>query len=221
MNKKFAALLTCLFVGLFLTGTAWSENLYTSGADANDSYVTLKAGLYSPTGDLKDANFDNNAFNGEVAIGRNFTQYFGMEAGIGRFATKATYSGYDSTIGNYNETDEVSVWPVTFTLKGIIPNLNPLSFYYGAGIGLYIARAKADFTSDVIRLSASDNDNVLGFHVLVGLEYNFATNVFWGIEAKNIWTKNLNFSEVVSGIPIGVETDLNGYNIAAKIGFRF
>lgn len=186
---------------------------------ANDNYLTLKVGVYSPTGDLKDADF-NNAFNGEVAIGHNFTRNFGVEFGIGHFETKATYSGYNYYLGNYSETDKVSVTPITLTARGIIP-IEKVSLYAGAGIGLYFASGKADLTSRVINVSLSDNTNVLGFHVLAGLEYNFTPKVFAGIEAKHVWTEKASFSGTVYGIPIKVETNLNGFNMAAKIGFRF
>ncbi len=181
-----------------------------SPAIAKDNYVAVKAGKYLPTGDLNDEDFDD-AFMGEVAIGHNFTPNFGLEFGVGHFETKASYSGYDVVIGNWSETNKVSVIPATLTARGIIP-IEKASFYVGLGAGIYFVKAEAGFTSDVIALSFDDDDRVLGVHALIGVEYNFTPETFIGIEAKHTWTEDAEFSGSVYGVPIEVETNLDGYN---------
>jgi len=194
-------------------------------AIAGDNYFAIKAGIFTPTGDLED--FDN-AFQGEIAIGHNFNPNFGLEFGIGRFETDATYGygGYDSEIGNWSgsETDEVTVTPVTITARGIIP-IDKLSLYAGAGVGLYFATGEVAVTgtSDIgnVSFSGDDDDMVPGVHVLAGIEYNLTPEVFAGIEARNTWTETAKFEGLIYGVPIEAESDLNGWNIAAKIGYRF
>ncbi|GAI68586.1 unnamed protein product [marine sediment metagenome] len=188
-----------------------------AAAIAKDNYVVIKAGKYMPTGDLDD--FDN-AFLGELAFGHNFTPNFGVEFGIGHFETEASYSGYNVYLGNWSETDKASVTPVTVTARGIVP-VEKVSLYAGIGVGIYFVKGEADLTSEAVNLSLDDDDQVPGIHALVGIEYNFTPEAFIGIEAKHTWTDDAEFSGSINGIPLEVKTNLNGYNIAAKVGFRF
>ena len=201
-----------LVLAIILTLPCAAVNAY-----AADNYFAIKAGIFTPTGDLEDC---DDAIQGEIAIGHNFNPNFGLEFGIGHFETDWTSSGYYPSIGNWSETDEVEVTPVTITARGIIP-IDKLSLYAGAGAGLYFVTGKATLTSDVIDVSMDDDDMVPGVHVLAGIEYNLTPEVFAGIEAKNTWTEAAKFKGSAYGVPIKVESDLNGYNIAAKIGFRF
>lgn len=186
---------------------------------AKDNYVVIKAGKYLPTGDLDDEGFDN-AFTGEVAAGHNFTPNFGVEFGIGHFETDASHSYYIPEDDNLVEKDTVSITPVTVTVRGIIP-AEKMSVYAGIGAGIYFVSGEIDFILHDVTLSLEDDDRVLGVHALVGFEYNFTPETFIGIEAKHTWTEEAEFRDSIAGIPFEAETNLDGFNIMAKIGCRF
>jgi len=184
---------------------------------ATESYMAIKGGIYEPTGDLEE--FDRTAY-GEIAIGHNFTPNFGLEVGFGGFETEYAESGYDYRTGNWNGTIETQAKAIMITARGIIP-IDKLSLYAGAGAGIYFVEGDLTFTSEAGNLSFSDDDRIPGIHVMAGVEYNLTPEIFAGIEAKYTMTEDAEFKLTAYGETLTVETDFNGYNVAAKVGFRF
>jgi hypothetical protein len=202
-------------------------------------YVAVKAGVYEPTGDLDDAEFDSD-FNGEVAIGFYPIPNLALEAGIGYFVSEASYSffAFDPVYGsiNLNEDDEVKVIPVTITAKGVLP-ADMFELYLGAGIGWYFASydAKASASGVVLgtpiagSASFDDDDSVLGAHVVGGAIINISEAFFVGVEGKVIWTDEakaegnvrVNVDGYSALVPIVMESDLNGYTVTGVVGVRF
>lgn len=87
---------------------------------------------------------------------------------------------------------------------------------------MYFGDYEADFTSTATGpLSISDQDTVLGFHLLIGLNVDIGNRTFFGLEWKNLWTEEAKISDTVLGVPIELEGDLNGYTITGNLGFRF
>lgn len=64
----------------------------TAQEDLN--YFVIKAGIYSPTGDLDDADFDSG-FDGEVVVGHYIQPNFCIEGAVGYFRSDASYGGFD------------------------------------------------------------------------------------------------------------------------------
>lgn len=183
------------------------------------NYATLKLGGYFPqSNDLEDF---SNGFNGEIALGHRFSPMFAGEFGIGYFKTDADFAGFDPFIGTFTETDELTVIPVTLTAKAVFPVGPNAELFGGAGIGVYFAKAEADLSSSVLGSATfSDDDNAFGFHLVAGGNVNINPNVFVGGEVKYLWA-DASFSGTTFGVPITVDSKLDGITLTATIGFRF
>lgn len=209
-------------------------------AQETNNYVAIKAGVYAPTGDLDDADFDSG-FNGEVALGHYVMPNLAIELGVGYWLTEASYSETltDPTLGvtaTMREEDEVRVIPVTITAKGVLP-ADMFELYLGAGIGWYFASFEADASMSVVYMDVpyrgtgtfDDDDNVFGGHVVGGALINITERVFFGVEGKYIWTAEAEASGtaqfavdgMILQVPMEVESDLNGYTVTGVLGFKF
>jgi outer membrane protein W len=187
----------------------------------NLNYLAVKGGIYSPTGDLDDFNFDS-AFNGEVAYGRYFNPNFAMEIGAGYFKSDASISGVDPIFGgSYAEEDEIKVIPIILSGKGIYPSRN-FELYGEIGVGIYLADFEGVVSHTVLgTIRLDDNDTVFGVNLGVGANYNITKKVFIGVEGKYILTTDAEFQGTALGIPFKVESDLNGFILTGNLGFRF
>jgi opacity protein-like surface antigen len=183
------------------------------------SYVTIKAGIYSPDGDLGD-DFDTD-FNGEVTYGRYLNPNFALEGGIGYFQTEGSDSDVSALLGSYDVDGEVTVIPITLTAKGIYPG-ETFELYGGAGIGVYFADFEIDYTTTLQgNLTFEDDDTVFGVHILAGVNVDLTDEIFIGVEGKYIWTEEAKLSDTDAGFVYEGDGDLNGYMVTANIGFRF
>lgn len=194
---------------------------YSSFGQDRQNYFSLKGGIYSPTGDLDDADYDTG-FNGEIAYGRYFSPNFAMEIGAGYFKTDTSLSGFDPLVlGSFREEDEIKVIPLTVTGKGIYPSGNfELSAQFG--VGLYFADFEGVLTTSTLgTIRVDDSDSVFGVILGIGATYNITTNAFLGLEAKYLATGDAEFKGTAMGIPITVGGDLNGILLTANLGFRF
>ena len=96
-------------------------------------YFAFKPGVYSPRS--SDLNGFDNGFNGEFAFGFQFHPNIAAELGFGWFYTegeKAVQTG--STVGQKHF--DIDVWPLTLTLKAILP-YEKWEFFGLAGGGIY------------------------------------------------------------------------------------
>jgi opacity protein-like surface antigen len=193
--------------------------------EAGNNYMAFKPGIYSPQhGDIDD--FDEGFF-GEAAFGYKYNPNFAAEMGIGYFHTENTYTFGTEVMGinlGYKENIDIDVFPITFTLRGIIP-YNDFEFYALTGIGLYVVKGDADIRVSVDDLlfkgSLDDTTTVFGFHLGLGLHYNLTPTWFIGAEGKYFWTGTAKLKDKVEGIPIEAKFKLDGILATAVVGFRF
>ncbi len=167
------------------------------------NYIVVKPGVYIPSGDLDDADFDTG-FNIEGVLGHYYHPNFAAELGVGYFETESDVAG-----------DEGDVWviPVTISGKGVYP-LYGGEIYAGAGVGIYFASIEAK----VAGLGTDDDDDIVfGAHVMVGGNVDVAEDIFLGIEGKYIFTDETDVT--LLGMP--VESDLNGFTVTGNLGIRF
>lgn len=192
---------------------------------AQDYYITAKPGIYSPqTDDLED--FDTG-FNGEIAFGWQPNTNFAAEIGLGYFNTEAKerFSGQVGGVSFAGELKaELNIFPITFTLKGIVP-YKKWEFFGLGGIGAYIVSGdlKARFTVDGVSVAADldDWDTVFGGYLGLGIHYNMTRTIFVGAEGKYLWTNKAKLQDVSFGVPIETEFRMDGILAMAVIGFRF
>ena len=185
------------------------------------NYFALKAGIFSPTGDLDDGGFDTG-FDGEIAYGHYFNPNFALEVGLGYYLSDASVSGFDPVLlGSFREEDDITVIPITVTGKGIYPSGN-FELFAEVGVGIYFADFEGVLTSSTLgTIRVDDDDFVFGGHLGVGASYNISKNVFLGVGAKYILTSEAEFQGAALGAPIKIEGDLNGFILTANLGFRF
>jgi len=158
-------------------------------------YITLKPGVYSPqSSDLEGI---GTGFNGEIAFGYRFNPNIAAEFGIGYFTT---------------EYFDINVFPLTLTLKAIIP-YKRWELFGLAGGGVYIVSAY-DYGD-------SDTDAVLGGYLGGGLHYNITPNIFLGAEGKYLWTDKAKLSQSIYGTSFDVRFRLDGIIVNGVIGLKF
>jgi len=183
------------------------------------NYIEFRPGVYSPTGDLDDYDFDTT-YNLELAFGHYFTPNFALEASVGYFDTDTSDRGTDALLGSWKEDDEVWAIPVALTGKVVLPG-DRWELYGGAGVALYFAHYEADFRSDLIDFDFEDDDTVFGGHVVAGFNSFLTDVVFIGFEGKYMMTEEGKATDTILGYPFSVKGNLNGYTITFKIGYRF
>ena len=183
-------------------------------------YIAFKPGIYSPqSGDLDG--FDNG-FSGEVAFGYRLNPNIAAEIGFGFFNTEgektvggATYVGREFNI---------DVYPVTFTLKAILP-YKKWEFYGLGGAGVYIVSRPYgdDYYHDHHHHHDHDYeyDAIFGGYLGAGINYNITPRIFVGVEGKYLWTDKVKLEYGEFGAPLEVEFRMDGIIATAVIGIRF
>jgi hypothetical protein len=173
------------------------------------NYVSIKAGTYTFTGGLGEANFATG-FDGEIVYGRYLTPNFALELGTGYF--------HDG-VNNHGLPGDIQGIPVMLTAKVIYP-FHRIEVFAGAGYAVYFTKYKGFLVNADLPGHIAENDNppvikttVFGGHFLAGVNYCFKPDFFFGIEAKYIITDAANF-KVFS-------PTLNGYTITGTFGYRF
>ena len=202
----------------------WEEQKNDNKAETA-YYFAVKPGIYSQqTSDLKG--FDTG-FNGEIVFGSRPNPNFAGEMGVGYFTTK----GKESEAGRvgaitYSATakEEISVVPVTFTLKGIYP-IDKWELFALGGIGAYFVFGDLKLTGAVNGLSfagtADDSATIFGGHLGLGFHYNITPKIFVGVEGKYLLTSKAKLEDELFGVPVEVKFNLNGILATAVFGVRF
>jgi len=182
------------------------------------NYVTLKGGIYSPQSD--DLDDFETGFNGEISVGHYFHPNFALELAVGYFETEDSVSGFIPILGNFTEKDEITAVPVTLAAKGIYP-MGSAELFAAGGIGVYYIEGETDISTSALGRFAFDGDDaVFGFHLGLGGHMNIAENLFLGIEGKYLWAET-EFEGSLSGVPIELNADLEGFMVTANLGLRF
>lgn len=208
-----------IFLSFLIVAFTLATSLTSVSGQDRQNFVTVKAGVYTPNDDLEDL---DSGFAGELSIGKYVNPNLALEGSIGYYETEGTFTGFDPFLfGFFTEKDDVSIIPITFSLKLIHP-VEMGEIYTGGGLGIYFVDAEADINSTGLgNLSFGDNDNIFGVHLLVGMDFTIRGNWFLGIEGKYLITQEAEFTDNFMGIPITIETNLNGYVVTGVIGFRY
>ncbi len=195
--KRYAVVILVLGISLVLSLP------FAAYAQEKVNYIVGKAGIYSPTGDLDDLEFDTG-FNGQIAIGHYFHKNFALEGGLGYAVTDSSFGGL--------EWDAWTI-PITLTAKGVYPIADTVELYAGAGIGIYFVQFEVS--------NRDYDDTVFGGHVVLGSNVNVTDNIFLGLEGTYIFTDEVELESVIFGVPLAVQADINGFVVTGNIGYRF
>lgn len=184
------------------------------------NYTQVKIGYFQPTGQLDDDGYDNGG-DLSVVYGRYLTPYLSLEAGIDIFGTENDFDGYNSTTGNYDQDSYMSAAGAILTLKAEYP-VGPVRLYGGGGFGIYQASLYSEIdTSRLGDFDKTETDSMLGAHFIAGVDWDITERFFLSLEGKYRITEDVDIDETVATIPVRYDGDLDGYTIAAGVGFRF
>jgi len=187
-------------------------------------YITFKPGIYSPqSSDLENA---DTGFNGELAFGYRFNPNMAAEFGIGYFNTEGEATGAGATYV-VREKFDISVFPLTLTLKAIFP-YKRWEFFGLAGGGVYIVSGPYDYDDDDYDHHHHhdydddyDSDAVLGGYLGGGIHYNITPKIFVGAEGRYLWTDRAKLKDEAYGVPLESRFRLDGITATAVFGIRF
>ena len=189
---------------------------------AKDSfYIAFKPGIYSPQSSSLDG-FDTG-FSGEAGLGYRFNPNIAAEIGIGYFHTEGKKTGGGATY--VGREFDINVFPVTFTLKAILP-YNKWEFFGLGGAGLYIVSIPHDVDEyDHEHHHDHDGDyhydSRLGGYLGAGINYNITSRMFLGVEGKYLWTDKVKVEYEESRAHREAEFRMDGIIATAVIGIRF
>ncbi len=184
-------------------------------------YIAVKPGIYSPQ--TNDLDGFNTGFSGEVAFGYRLNPNIAAEIGFGYFNSEGEYR-----IGGATYVDRefnIHVYPVTFTLKAILP-YKRWEFYGLGGAGAYIVYKPYDhdyydYYNDYHHDHDYEYDTVFGGFLGAGVNYDITSRIFVGVEGKYLWTDKVKLEYGEFGTPLEVKFRLDGFIATAVIGFRF
>jgi len=182
-------------------------------------YITAKPGIYSP----QSSDLDETGFNGEIAFGWRFNPYIATEFGIGYFNTEVEKTFVGATYVDREEFN-IDVFPVTFTVKAILP-YKKWEFFGLAGGGVYIVSGPDDgghydYYCDAHHCYYDydydyDYDARLGGYLGAGIHYNITRGMFVGVEGKYLWTDTVKLED------LDVKFKMDGIIATAVFGIRF
>lgn len=187
------------------------------------NYIVVKGGLYSPKTKNNSQSFDSG-YSGVIAYGYKLNPYIALEMEAGLLNTKGSTSntcvsgGGASCVYTYDE--KITVFPVTATLKVILP-VKAIELYAGGGGGYYLIKDEMDVLLNSSKIaSGSASAQSPAFHISGGLNINLGDSLFLGIDGRYIFLNKveLEFSGNYSGKR---NIDLSGYIINASLGIRF
>lgn len=217
MGKKHLVglLATVNVMSLFMAG-----NVMADEDSKKMNYTQVKVGMFQPSGDMDDANYDNGgAFS--VVYGRYLNKYLILEAGLDVFGADQTVTGRNDEAGSYTQDNALVGVAGLITLKGEY-SAGPVDLFAGFGGGIYsVALASEIDSSRLGDLDTDDSDGVFGVHVVAGVNYNINERFFVGVEGKYRWTDDVDIRETVASIPVEYRGDLSGYSVTFNAGFRF
>lgn len=189
-------------IGMFVSTLALST--VAQGQEAPTNYISLKAGLYTPTGGFEDYKASANL---ELAFGRYIKPYFVLEG------TAVFLHAEGDTLPGVRDTDMTSpgflLTPRGVYATGIVELIG------GVGIGVYFPRLEIYFDAPQTE-KVDETATVVGAHALAAVNINVTRLWYLGVEGKYTTTGDAKFFE---GSPLGM--DLNGFSILGAVGIRF
>ncbi len=184
-------------------------------AGAEDTYLSLKGGVFLPNG--KSGNGLNSfdaGYSVDLGLGVKLEQYVAIELGTGVYTAKG--STVTDTISDRKELYAV---PVTVTIKGLL-SLERTELYAGAGGGYYFGAMDRKQTTAAGTVDETSHGGALGYHVVAGADYRLNKSVSLGAEFKWFATKpELEFTENGSKTKNKWELGGSTFGLAAKYWF--
>lgn len=186
-----------------------------SGQDQSN-YFSLKGGAFFPD----NSDFEDG-FTGELAVGHYFNPNLALEGGfgfswIGDFMKNINFPIH----GTYDKHVDSYAWYLTATVKGVLP-IKPVELYAGAGAGLYHISAEAVYCTGIILCESKehvgDSTDVLGVHLVTGIQLDLSHSSFVGIEGKYVTTKNVTLALANTTL----DANVRGFSATAVLGLRF
>jgi opacity protein-like surface antigen len=215
MHKTYRVSMAAIAGIFFITAPAFAAE-----GMQKVNYGQVKLGVFHPTGQLDDDNYDNGA-ELSVLYGRYLNQYLSIETGIDMFGAKADISGTNSTAGSYDRDTTLIASGLVVTLKGEYP-VRPFRFYAGGGLGLYAVSLITELdSSELGDFDKTETDFVTGAHVVAGISYDINEMFFVNLEGKYRMTTDVDINEAIASVPVSCSGDLDGYSLMAGFGVRF
>jgi len=200
MRKRMLVILFIILATMLLLAVA------AGAAEAKKpaNYLSFRFGQFAPMGDLDDEGYEPGG-HGQLIFGHYFTSFFALEGGalISHFhgsdepPYSSIYIDRPSTLGGW-----------VLTPKLVYPT-GRFSLYAGAGIGYY----HADFEFYLQGPPGGYyelKDNLWGYHVLAGADYDITRSWYLGLEFKYLSVPD--FKDAF---------DIEGRTISLNIGLRF
>ncbi len=215
-KKKLVGLLATVNVmSLFMAGNVMADENFKKL-----NYTQVKVGMFQPSGDMDDANYDNGG-DFSVVYGRYLNEYLALEVGFDAFGSEKTLRGRNDEAGSYTQDNALFGAAGVITLKGEI-SAGPVDLFAGLGGGIYSVTLASEIDSSRLGdLDDDDSDGVFGVHVVAGANFNINERFFVGVEGKYRWTDDVDIRETVASIPVEYSGDLSGYAVTFNGGFRF
>lgn len=210
--------------------------LFTAAAANAAGYFSLKGGIIDPS---EGYGYDTG-YNGEAAIGIKVNPYFIIDIGGGYYTTEREILNIQVYDYKYESTETYTLIPITLTLKGNVPvGEGKAEIYGGGGIGYYLAKReyeeKREYTSykytsyypyyktytEKKSDSYTSDANALGYHFVIGCDFNVSKNFALGIEGKWFYVEPKFDYEIYDIKFKDVPTPIGGWIINAGLKIRF
>jgi opacity protein-like surface antigen len=172
-------------MSLVIAVVALSVAVFSTPASAQ-FYFGGKGTAFLPNNSADGLKDFDTGYGGEAFAGYRFIPYFGLETGVGYYASK-----WSDSFDDIDTKLTASAVPVTLTAKGFLPLGDRARLYAGAGVGMYFAKAKVELSADIdgVKFSISDEDDAsaFGYHAVLGGEFMVSSAV--GLQAEAKWFK--------------------------------
>ena len=209
-----------LVVMTSVVGPLAFDNAIAAEDGSKLNYAQIKMGAFKPTSGFDNAGYDTG-FDGSIAYGRYLTKHLILEGAIDGSLSRNKLSSANNTIGDYSQKNDIGVTAFLLTLKEEY-SIGHFNLYGGGGIGAYYANlySKVD-TNRFGTFNKDESDTVFGAHLVAGANYDITQNWFLGLEGTYRWTGKVKINGSAATVPVTYNDDLNGYTIAASVGYRF
>lgn len=218
--KRGKTQLLVLFTAVNVANLCGARTVMAEEETPRLNYTQVKLGMFQPTGDLDDADYDSGAVFG-VVYGRYLNRYLVFEAGFDALGSDRTERGGNDLAGTYTQDNTLVGVGGLVTLKGEY-TVGPLALFAGIGGGMYAVTLTSEIESSRLGdFDSDDSDGVFGAHVTAGATYNINERFFLGLEGRYRWSGDVDIRESVASVPVEYSGDLSGYTITFNGGFRF
>ena len=209
-----------LLVMANVMGVVTIDNVAAAEAGKKSNYAQIKLGMMQPTSGFNDAGYDTGIAT-SIAYGRYLSNHLILEGAIDVSAANNDMKGATAITGNYSQENNLGVTALLLTMKEEF-SFGRLNIYGGGGIGAYIVNLSSEIeTNRMGTYKMDDSDGVFGAHLVVGANYDITESIFMGIEGTCRWTGKASIDKTAVGVPVAYNDNVNGYSIAANLGFRF